>query len=171
MEEAIKMDALVELRNLMGDSLDDVLQTYIDYIPGQIEELDQAWRAEVGGSDTPTITPVLENAAAEFLRAKVAELEEADRDDERQPLVERAPDPAPSVLDRVVADDLVASVERAMRALPLEFREVLLLRFQEGLELREIARILRRPLSTVKTRLYRGLEQLRQRMERSIRHE
>jgi len=39
----------------------------------KIEELDQAWRAEVGGSDTPTITPVLENAAAEFLRAKVAE--------------------------------------------------------------------------------------------------
>jgi HPt (histidine-containing phosphotransfer) domain-containing protein len=42
MEEAIKMDALVELRSLMGDSLDDVLQTYIDYIPGQIEELSQA---------------------------------------------------------------------------------------------------------------------------------
>ena len=42
MEEAIKMDALSELRNLMGDSLDDVLQTYIDYIPGQIEELDRA---------------------------------------------------------------------------------------------------------------------------------
>ena len=42
MEEAIKMDTLVELRSLMGDSLDDVLQTYVDYIPGQIEELNQA---------------------------------------------------------------------------------------------------------------------------------
>ena len=42
MEEAIKMDALNELRNLMGDSLDDVLQTYIDYIPGQIDELSKA---------------------------------------------------------------------------------------------------------------------------------
>ncbi len=42
MEEAIKMDALNELRSLMGDSLDDVLQTYIDYIPGQIDELSQA---------------------------------------------------------------------------------------------------------------------------------
>ena len=39
----------------------------------KIEEMDQAWRAEVGGSDTPTITPVLNNSAAEFLRAKVAE--------------------------------------------------------------------------------------------------
>ncbi len=42
MEEAIKMDALNELRSLMGDSLDDVLQTYIDYIPGQIDELTRA---------------------------------------------------------------------------------------------------------------------------------
>ena len=36
------MDALNELRSLMGDSLDDVLQTYVDYIPGQIDELSQA---------------------------------------------------------------------------------------------------------------------------------
>lgn len=42
MEEAIKMDALNELRSLMGDSLDDVLQTYIDYIPGQLDELTRA---------------------------------------------------------------------------------------------------------------------------------
>ena len=42
MEEAISMDALGELRSLMGDSLNEVLQTYIDYIPGQIEELNQA---------------------------------------------------------------------------------------------------------------------------------
>ena len=42
MEEAIKMDALNQLRNLMGDSLNDVLQTYIDYIPGQLDELTRA---------------------------------------------------------------------------------------------------------------------------------
>ena len=42
MEEAITMDALVELRSLMGEALNEVLQTYIDFIPGQIEELDEA---------------------------------------------------------------------------------------------------------------------------------
>ena len=42
METAIKTEALEELRSLMGDSLDEVLQTYIDYIPGQIDELSQA---------------------------------------------------------------------------------------------------------------------------------
>ena len=63
MEEAIKMDALNELRNLMGDSLDDVLQTYIDYIPGQIDELSKAVANEemelIGRSGSTQGTPEL----------------------------------------------------------------------------------------------------------------
>ena len=42
METAIKIEALNELRSLMGDSLDEVLQTFIDYVPGQIDELSTA---------------------------------------------------------------------------------------------------------------------------------
>ncbi len=42
------------------------------YSQSDIDALDQAWRAEVGTSDTPTITPVLENVAANFLRDQVA---------------------------------------------------------------------------------------------------
>jgi len=38
----------------------------------RILELDKAWRAEVGASSTPTITPVIANAASDFLRDKVA---------------------------------------------------------------------------------------------------
>lgn len=34
----------------------------------QINAMDQAWRAEVGTATTPTITPVLNNEAAAFLR-------------------------------------------------------------------------------------------------------
>lgn len=41
------------------------------YDQAQIDTLDTAWRAEVGASATPTITPVLTSAAAEFLRGKV----------------------------------------------------------------------------------------------------
>lgn len=37
-----------------------------------IVDLDTVWRAEVGGADTPTINPVLNNAAADFLRTQVA---------------------------------------------------------------------------------------------------
>ena len=37
------------------------------------------------------------------------------------------------------------------------YREVLVLRFHEELSLEEIAKVTRAPLSTVKSRLYRGL--------------
>ncbi|MAC78254.1 MAG: hypothetical protein CML66_09340 [Rhodobacteraceae bacterium] len=37
----------------------------------QIDALDRAWRAEIGQADTPTITPVIDNSAADFLRRHV----------------------------------------------------------------------------------------------------
>jgi hypothetical protein len=39
----------------------------------EIDALDQAWRAEVGAAASPTIDPVMQSAAADFLRARVAE--------------------------------------------------------------------------------------------------
>ena len=41
------------------------------YDQAMIDDLDTRWRAEVGSGDTPTITPVLSNAAADFLRQQV----------------------------------------------------------------------------------------------------
>ena len=43
-------------------------------------------------------------------------------------------------------------------------REVLVLRFQEDMALEEIAAVTRAPLSTVKSRLYRGLAQMKPKM-------
>ncbi|MDJ0820682.1 MAG: hypothetical protein QNJ09_02585 [Paracoccaceae bacterium] len=40
------------------------------YDAATINDLDQTWRAEVGAASTPTIDPVLGNAAADFLRAQ-----------------------------------------------------------------------------------------------------
>lgn len=42
------------------------------YDQSMIDSADAAWRAEVGQSDAPTIAPILNNAAADFLRAQVA---------------------------------------------------------------------------------------------------
>jgi len=39
MEPAINTEALQELKTLMGDSLNDILQTFLDYMPSQIQEL------------------------------------------------------------------------------------------------------------------------------------
>jgi hypothetical protein len=37
----------------------------------EILALDAAWQAEIGAAETPTIDPVLDNAAADFLRGRV----------------------------------------------------------------------------------------------------
>ena len=41
------------------------------YDQAMIDQLDTTWRAEVGASDTPTISPVLNNSTADFLRSQV----------------------------------------------------------------------------------------------------
>lgn len=74
-------------------------------------------------------------------------------------------DPAPSALDELSERDLLGHVQKTLAALPPELREVLSLRFEAQFRLDDIARVLRLPSSTVKSRLYRGLEQLRLRVE------
>ena len=73
---------------------------------------------------------------------------------------------APSPLELVEARDLSRMVETAMAALTADEREVIVLKEYQGLTFPEIAEALEVPLSTVKTRLYRGLAQLRHRLER-----
>jgi len=75
-------------------------------------------------------------------------------------------DSGPSALDLIESNDLSRAVAAAMAALSEEQREVVILKEYEGLTFPEIAETLDVPLSTVKTRLYRGLGQLRVRLER-----
>jgi RNA polymerase sigma-70 factor, ECF subfamily len=67
----------------------------------------------------------------------------------------------PSPLHLVLTQESEAKVHTSLTKLPAIYREVLLLRFQEELGLAEIAAVLAAPISTVKSRLYRGLEGLR----------
>ncbi len=67
----------------------------------------------------------------------------------------------PSALERVMQQERSARVARALEQMPMIYREVLSLRFEEELKIEEIAAVLGAPLSTVKTRLRRGLEALR----------
>jgi RNA polymerase sigma-70 factor (ECF subfamily) len=75
-------------------------------------------------------------------------------------------DARPSAFDLIESSDLSRVMAAAMAGLPDEQREVLILKEYEGLTFPEIAETLDVPLSTVKTRLYRGLVQLRIRLER-----
>jgi len=69
---------------------------------------------------------------------------------------------SPSAFEQAFQGEEAASVAAALRHLPASYREVLTLRFHEDMELEEIARVVDSPLSTVKSRLYRGLAMLRE---------
>lgn len=73
---------------------------------------------------------------------------------------------SPSVHRAVERLDLAQRVARAVSELPPEQREVIVLKEYQELTFAEIAEVLGAPVSTVKTRLYRGLDQLRRRLER-----
>jgi RNA polymerase sigma-70 factor (ECF subfamily) len=75
------------------------------------------------------------------------------------------PGGGPAALDLVQQQDLARTVRRAIGELSEEQREVVILKEYQGLTFLEIAQALDLPVSTVKTRLYRGLGQLRLHLE------
>ncbi|MGA9998143.1 MAG: sigma-70 family RNA polymerase sigma factor [Pyrinomonadaceae bacterium] len=58
------------------------------------------------------------------------------------------------------------AVRRAVNSLPSELRQVVVMKEFEELTFQEIAEVLELPLSTVKSRLYTALKQLRMRLEK-----
>jgi RNA polymerase sigma-70 factor (ECF subfamily) len=75
--------------------------------------------------------------------------------------MEIADEDGPSPLRLVLSRELETKVQASLEQVPAIYREVLLLRFQEELKIEEIAVVLETPISTVKSRLYRGLESLK----------
>lgn len=73
---------------------------------------------------------------------------------------------APSPFEQFCTRENAAEVSAVLLSLQPAYREVLILRFHEDLPLEEIANVTRAPLSTVKSRLYRGLASLKPELER-----
>jgi RNA polymerase sigma-70 factor (ECF subfamily) len=71
----------------------------------------------------------------------------------------------PSPFDQFQSREDSAEVSEVLLKLEPNYREVLVLRFYEELSLEEIAGLTRAPLSTVKSRLYRGLAALKPEVE------
>ncbi len=71
----------------------------------------------------------------------------------------------PSPLDQFQSREDHAEVAEVLLKLEPNYREVLVLRFHEEMSLEEIASVTRAPLSTVKSRLYRGLAALKPEVE------
>jgi RNA polymerase sigma-70 factor (ECF subfamily) len=62
-------------------------------------------------------------------------------------------------------EDTRAHVERALHELPTLQRAVVMLRHMNGLSTRQVSKILECSEGTVKTHLYRGLKQMRERLQ------
>ncbi len=77
-----------------------------------------------------------------------------------------APIQATSVLDEISMQQLREVLTDELAALEGLYREVLTLRFLEDRPAAEVAQILGVPLATVRTRIRRGLERLRERLDR-----
>jgi RNA polymerase sigma-70 factor (ECF subfamily) len=71
----------------------------------------------------------------------------------------------PTALDRLLEQERAGLVATTLADLPVMYREILSLRFEEEMKLEEIAGVLDVPLSTVKTRLRRGLDGMKKRIE------
>src|SRR5262249_55712649 len=76
----------------------------------------------------------------------------------------------PSVLETREKADTRRELVEAVFGLDEPYRETLVLRFLEGLPPRAIARHQHVPVETVQTRIRRGLEQLRMRLDREHRN-
>jgi RNA polymerase sigma-70 factor (ECF subfamily) len=89
----------------------------------------------------------------------------AHRVDDSEPELEKAADESRTPEERAVAADLSAAVRAGLEQLPPHYREAVLLRDFQGMNYAEIAEVLRVRIGTVRSRIARGREQLRQLLE------
>ena len=73
-------------------------------------------------------------------------------------------DTRPAAWELVQQGQQAATINAALVGIPAEYREAVVLRFQDGLALDEIAAVTGAPLGTVKSRLYRGLNLLTEKL-------
>jgi RNA polymerase sigma-70 factor (ECF subfamily) len=96
--------------------------------------------------------------------ASLDELFEGSGDDDR-PMSFEIAGGEPTPFDRFANLEDRERIAAALLQLDTIHREVLVLRFHEELSLEEIAKVTRAPLSTVKSRLYRGLAAIKPKLE------
>ena len=107
---------------------------------------------------------VARNLSIDYLRKKSpVRLDGLMADEEHAPL--EPADPRPMAWEVVAQHEQAERISAALVGIPADYRETVVLRFQEGLALEEIATVTGAKLGTVKSRLYRGLNILMSRLQ------
>ena len=108
---------------------------------------------------------VAQNAAIDVIRKRRIQLVPLTRraDDGGEAMVDlELPDGQPSALETLQGRELDASIRSAIDTLPWEYRELILLRHYGELAYEEIAEVKAMPLGTVKNKLFRARQMLKQ---------
>jgi len=102
---------------------------------------------------------VARNLTLDYLRKKSpVSLDGLMEDEERAPM--EPADPRPAAWEVVEQHEQAERINAALLGIPAQCREAVVLRFQEGMNLEEIAAVTGAKLGTVKSRLYRGMDML-----------
>jgi len=107
---------------------------------------------------------VARNLSIDYLRRKSPISLEGLMDNEEHVPLEPA-DPRPLAWEVAAQHEQAERISAALVSIPAGYRETVVLRFQEGLSLEEIATVTGVRLGTVKSRLYRGLSMLMSRLQ------
>jgi RNA polymerase sigma-70 factor, ECF subfamily len=112
----------------------------------------------------PWLFAIARNLAIDYLRRKRKGLEAASLPDDRDEIL-LVSSSGPSPFEAAAQSEDAIRLAGQLQILSPLYREALLLRFQEDLSLAEIAQVLGAPVTTVTSRIYRGLAALRSAFE------
>jgi len=181
---SLRQGNVIFLQQLVGQYQYRLVR-YLIYLLGRRDEVDdlvqETWlRVLERGSSydgrsrfEPWLFTIARNLVIDQRRKRTMssldELFEAGNEDDR-PMTFEVADDEPTPFDRFANVEDRERISAALLQLDTLYREVLVLRFHEELSLEEIAKVTRAPLSTVKSRLYRGMAAIKPRLERSQSH-
>lgn len=146
------------------DSVDDLVQeTWLHVL--------ERGRSYNGNSRfEPWLFTIARNLTVDHLRKRrIFSLDSGNQDSSDRPEQERVPpslvSSSPSPFELAARTEEAHRIAHTLDTLEPIYREALVLRFQEELSLQEISAVIGVPLTTVSSRIYRGLATLRAQME------
>jgi len=116
----------------------------------------------------PWLFAIARNLAIDTMRKRHIFSLDATNEDDPDHTIAAPISTGPSPFEQAARTEDAHRLAQSLATLEPIYREALVLRFQEDLSLQEMTRIIGAPISTVSTRIYRGLAALRAHMEGAL---